>query len=257
MSGSADVMEREQKRALKKGGKKVIGVMSGRRGAGKSLVTAVLAVKMDGRGCSVAVLDADVAQPTMGALFGLPGQADAHFRVFPQSSGGIQVVTVAPLLQEQDEPMNRKTRQETIRHCADDVLWTDLEVMLVDMPWGTGAEARLVLEAVDMDGMLLVTSPQELVSITVADAASLAREAEVPLLGVVENMSYVVCPGCGGKISAFGDSHIGETAEKHGLRVLDIIPVEPRVARLCGMGKACDVACDWLEDTVDAVLMWG
>jgi len=255
MSGSTNVMEKTEKKTQKSTGKRVIGVVSGRRGAGKSLVAAVLAVKMNRRGYNVAVLDADIDQPTANKMFGLHDQDGVQFRVFPQSSGGIQVVTVAALLQER--PADQEIKKDTLRHCADDMLWTDLEVMLVDMPWGMGPETRLVIEAAALDGMLLVTSPQELVSITVSDAVCLAKETRVPLLGIVENMSYAMCPQCGRPISVLGESHLGETAEKHGLRVLDKIPVEPRAARLCCMGRVCDVSCDWLENTADAVLMCG
>ena len=220
--------------------KKVIGVVSGKGGVGKSLVTSLLAVEMSRRGYKTAVLDADITGPSIPQIFGLHKQAEASEQgIYPAiTKTGIEVMSVNLLLPEETTPVvwRGPVIAGTVKQFWTDVVWNEVDYMFVDMPPGTGDVPLTVFQSLPLDGIVIVSSPQELVSMIVKKAANMANMMHIRVLGLVENMSYAVCPDCGKHIEVFGKSHIDETAAEFGYTVLGKLPIDHRLAALCDKG---------------------
>ena len=208
---------------------RVIGVVSGKGGVGKSLVTSLLAVAMNRLGHRVGILDADITGPSIPRAFGLRGKAfGSTAGIFPATSKeGILIMSVNLLLENETDPVvwRGPLIGNTVRSFWTDVIWGDLDILFIDMPPGTGDVPLTVFREIPVDGLIVVASPQELVAMIVAKAVRMAEMMEIPIIGLVENMSYFVCPDTGKEHPLFGESHIGEVAEKHRLELLARIPV--------------------------------
>ncbi len=239
--------------------KKVIAVVSGKGGVGKSLVTSMSAVLMNRRGLSTAILDADITGPSIPKAFGLHDRATGNEKeIYPVvSKKGIKIMSVNLLLENETDPViwRGPVIAGTVKQFWTDVVWDDVDYMFVDMPPGTGDVPLTVFQSLPVDGIIIVTSPQELVSMIVGKAVKMAEMMNIPIIGLVENMSYAVCPDCGKKLNVFGDSHIEETAEKFGLKVLAKLPIDTELAKQVdgGLielfeGDAADAIADAVED---------
>ena len=234
--------------------KKVIGVVSGKGGVGKSLVTSLLAVSARRRGYETAILDADITGPSIPKAFNVHTQLmGTDDGVIPaQSRTGIRVVSLNLLLENETDPVvwRGPIIAGTVKQFWTDVMWGDVDYMFVDMPPGTGDVPLTVFQSLPVDGIIVVTSPQELVSMIVGKAVNMAKKMNVPILGLIENYSYLACPDCGKKISVFGESHIDETAEHYGLPVLGKLPIDPKLASMCDAGTIELFDGDWLSAAV-------
>lgn len=236
--------------------KRVIGVVSGKGGVGKSTVTAMLAVLLQRRGLRVGILDADVTGPSIPKVFGVHEQAisdgDAIFPV--ESKTGVKMMSVNLLLPNETDPVvwRGPIIGGTVKQFWTDVAWGDIDVLMVDMPPGTGDVALTVFQSLPLDGIVIVTTPQDLVSMVVQKAVKMAGMMNIPVLGVVENNSYYVCPDCGKKHFLFGESRTEEVAAQYGLKLLAQLPLDPEVAGLCDDGMIELVQNEYLEQTVDA-----
>ena len=237
--------------------KKVIGVVSGKGGVGKSLVTSMLATTLRRRENAVAVLDADITGPSIPKCFGLKGMAMADKNgLYPrETKTGIKVMSINLLLEEETAPVvwRGPVIAGAIKQFWTDVVWGDVDYMFVDMPPGTGDVPLTVFQSLPLGGIIIVTSPQELVSMIVSKAVEMAKLMNIPVLGLVENMSYVQCPDCGKRISVFGESHIDEVAAKYALPVLGKLPIDPTLASACDRGIIELFGGDWLEKAADIV----
>ena len=220
--------------------KKVIGIVSGKGGVGKSLVTGLSAVEMQRRGYRTAVLDADITGPSVPQMFGVHERAKGYDGgMFPaETKTGIQLISVNLLLEKETDPVvwRGPVISGVVKQFWSEVVWTDVDYMFVDMPPGTGDVALTVFQSIPVDGIIIVTSPQELVSMIVEKAVNMAKMMDIPVIGIVENMSYAECPDCGKKIYIYGESHVDETAEKYGIPVLAKLPVDPKLAAACDKG---------------------
>lgn len=237
---------------------KVIGVVSGKGGVGKSLVTSMLAVLLNRKGYRTAVLDADITGPSIPRCFGLKGPATGSEEgILPsRSENGIGVMSVNLLLDDETAPVvwRGPIIAGTVKQFWTDVAWGEVDVMLVDMPPGTGDVPLTVFQSLPLDGIVLVTSPQELVGMIVEKAVNMAKMMNVPILGLVENMSYAQCPHCGEKLYVFGESHVDEIAKAQHLPVLAKLPLNPAVAKACDEGKIESCEMPELEGALAAVL---
>ena len=237
--------------------KKVIGVVSGKGGVGKSMVTSLMAVLMNRRGHHTAVLDADITGPSIPKAFGLHTKAQAcDFGLLPVTTvGGIDVMSVNLLLQNEDDPVvwRGPVIAGTVKQFWSEVVWNDVDYMFVDMPPGTGDVPLTVFQSLPLDGIIIVTTPQELVSMIVTKAVKMAQLMNIPVLGIVENMSYVQCPDCGKKISIFGESKLDEVAAANGLKVLGRLPIDPKLTAACDRGAVEKFEGDWLDAAADLV----
>ncbi len=237
--------------------KKVIGIVSGKGGVGKSLVTSLTASGMQKRGYRSAILDADITGPSIPKMFGLTEKAKGNeYGILPAATdSGIEVMSVNLLLEDENAPViwRGPIIAGTVKQFWTDVIWDDVDYMFVDMPPGTGDVPLTVFQSLPVDGIIVVASPQELVSMIVAKAVKMAQMMNIPILGLVENMSYVECPDCGRKISVFGESHIEETAKEYGLEVLARIPIKPEAAKACDEGRVEEVDAPWLSDALDKI----
>ncbi|MCR5370778.1 MAG: Mrp/NBP35 family ATP-binding protein [Clostridium sp.] len=238
--------------------KKVIGVVSGKGGVGKSLVTSLLACAMRRKGANVGILDADITGPSIPKSFGIHDQltvAYGKLMVPSVSATGIHVVSANLVLEDETEPViwRGPVVAGVIKQFWTETLWKDIDYMFVDMPPGTGDVPLTVFQSLPLAGIIVVTSPQDLVTMIVTKAVNMAEKMDVPILGIVENMSYLVCPHCGEKISVFGESHIEEAAAPHGVPVLARIPIDPEVAAMVDQGKVEYVEAPWLDEAVAAV----
>lgn len=237
--------------------RKVIGVVSGKGGVGKSLFTSMMAVLMNRRGYSAAILDADVTGPSIPKAFGVSERVMANeFGMLPvKTKTGIDIMSVNLLLDDEKTPVvwRGPVIAGTVKQFWTDVVWSDVDFMFVDMPPGTGDVPLTVFQSLPLDGIIIVTSPQELVSMIVAKAANMAKMMNIPVLGIVENYSYLECPDCGKRISVFGESHIDETAKEFGFDVLARIPINPDLAKACDQGVIELFEGDFLNDACDAI----
>ncbi|BCN29617.1 Mrp/NBP35 family ATP-binding protein [Anaeromicropila herbilytica] len=231
--------------------KKVIGVVSGKGGVGKSLITSYLAVLMNRKGYKTAVLDADITGPSIPKVFGVHEKAMANSDgIIPKlSKNRTKIMSLNLLLDSEDTPViwRGPVIASTVKQFWSDVLWEDVDYMFVDMPPGTGDVPLTVFQSLPVDGVIIVTSPQELVSMIVSKAVNMANTMNVPILGIVENYSYITCGNCHEKISVFGESHTDEIAEKFGLKVLGKIPIDPSIASACDKEAIEELQGDWLE----------
>ena len=221
--------------------KKVIGVVSGKGGVGKSLLTAMLAVGMHNRGCKTGILDADITGPSIPKMFGLTQKATGtEYGILPvRSRTGIDIMSLNLLIDDATEPVvwRGPIIAGTVQQFWTDVIWEDVDYLFVDMPPGTGDVPLTVFQSLPVDGIVVVTSPQDLVSMIVAKAVKMAKMMDIPILGIVENMSYVECPDCGKKINIYGESKIEQVAAEYGLDVLAQLPIAPRIAAACDNGE--------------------
>lgn len=233
---------------LKEGSRvgKVIAVVSGKGGVGKSLVTGLCAVTSERLGYRTAVLDADVTGPSVPKMFGIRDKAmGSELGIFPvQSRGGVRVMSLNLLLDDETSPVvwRGPVISGAVKQFWTDVIWDDVDYMFIDMPPGTGDVPLTVFQSIPVDGIIIVTSPQELVSMIVEKAVNMAKMMNIPVLGLVENMSYFTCPDCGKKLHVFGESHFEETAKKFGIEALMQLPIAPEVAALVDSGSIEDVA---------------
>ncbi len=238
--------------------KKVIGVISGKGGVGKSLVTSLLAQDVNGRGFRTAILDADLTGPSIPQGFGIHGRAESSEEgLIPSlSKDGIKVMSINLLLENENQPViwRGPIIGGAVKQFWTDVVWGDIDYMFVDMPPGTGDVALTVFQSLPVDGIIIVTSPQELVSMIVSKAVNMARQMNIPIIGIVENMSYIKCPDCGKEIKMFGESRIEETAAEFGLPVLGRLPLDPKVAAAYDDGEIRIFPDHWDTKITDAFI---
>ncbi len=237
--------------------KNVIAVVSGKGGVGKSLVTSLMSVIMQRRGHSTAILDADITGPSIPKTFKITEKATGmEDYIFPvKTKTGIQIMSVNLLLENETDPVvwRGPVIAGAVKQFWTDVIWKDVEYMFVDMPPGTGDVSLTVFQSLPLKGIIVVASPQELVSMIVEKAVKMASLMNIPVLGIVENMSYFVCPDCGGRHSIFGESHIEETAAQYGISNVAKIPVDPKLSAAVDAGMIEMFEGDWLDELADAV----
>lgn len=235
--------------------KKTIGVMSGKGGVGKSLVTSLIAVLLSRRGHKVGILDADITGPSIPKAFGLIGHAEGDGEyIYPVTTKtGIDVMSINLLLESDTDPVvwRGPVIAGAVKQFYTEVVWKDIDFLLVDMPPGTGDVPLTVFQSIPLDGIIVVTSPQELVSMIVEKAVKMANMMHVPIMGVVENMSYAVCPDCGKEIKVFGESHIDSICRQYGLALLGRLPIDPKTAKACDSGLIELFEGNYLEAAVD------
>lgn len=233
--------------------KHVIGVVSGKGGVGKSLVTALMAVKINEKGKHTAILDADITGPSIPKAFGLGTDGlsvtEDGMMVPATTATGIDIMSANLLLDKDTDPViwRGPVIAGAVKQFWSDALWKDVDYMFVDMPPGTGDVPLTVFQSLPLSGIIIVTSPQELVSMIVAKAVNMAQKMNVPILGLVENMSYLSCPDCGKKISVFGESHIDEIAKEYNIPVLAKLPIDPKVAEHVDNGTIEYLERDWFD----------
>ena len=237
--------------------KHVIGIVSGKGGVGKSLVTSLLSVLFNRKGYRTAILDADITGPSIPRMFGIKGKAVGNDSgLFPkQTNGGIGVMSVNLLLDTEETPVvwRGPLIANTVKQFWTDVVWGNMDFMFVDMPPGTGDVPLTVFQSLPVDGIIIVTSPQDLVAMIVKKAYNMAKMMNIPVLGIVENMSYYQCPDCARKEEIFGKSKLPETAAQLGLDVLGRIPIDPALARLCDEGKIEDGNNEYLSHAAELI----
>ena len=236
----------------------VIAIMSGKGGVGKSLVTSLLASRVSAAGYRVGILDADITGPSSPKAFGVDGQS-LHSRenlmVPAETESGIKIVSSNLLLDDDTEPLIWRGPMiaSVVKQFWTDVYWGDVDYLFVDMPPGTGDVPLTVFQSLPVEGIVVVTSPQELVSMIVEKAVNMARQMDVPILGLVENLSYYNCPDCGKPHAVFGESHIDEVAAGNGLKVLAKAPIDSAIAAAVDAGKVETLTAPWLDEAVAAV----
>ena len=237
--------------------KKVIGVVSGKGGVGKSLVSCLLAAKCQKAGLKVGVLDADITGPSVPKSFGITSRAmqDETGLLPTVTKTGVKMMSINLLLEDVNSPVvwRGPVISGVIEQFWTDVNWGELDYLFVDMPPGTGDVALTVFQSLPVDGIVIVTTPQDLVKMIVNKAFNMAKIMNVPVLGLVENMSYYQCPDCGKKHNIFGESQIDETAAGLGVPVLAKFPIDPNVAKLVDEGRVEDVECPQLDEFVSAL----
>lgn len=237
--------------------KKVIAVVSGKGGVGKSMVTSLMSVAMNRRGHRTAVLDADITGPSIPKEFGLKekvqGSDEGLFPVYTKT--GIGVMSLNLLLPNETDPViwRGPVIAGTVQQFWTDVIWGDVDYMFIDMPPGTGDVPLTVFQSIPVDGIIVVTSPQELVSMIVEKAVKMAEMMNVPVLGIVENLSYFKCPGCGEKHSIFGESHIEETAGNYNIKNISKIPIDSKLSAASDRGMVELFEGDWLDNMCEAL----
>jgi Mrp family chromosome partitioning ATPase len=238
--------------------KNIIGVVSGKGGVGKSMTTSILAVNMAKKGYKVGVLDADITGPSIPKMFGV------HEKVFGTDEGMLPAVTkdlkiklmsVNLMLETEETPVLWRgvMVSNLLTQFYTDIVWGELDYLFIDMPPGTGDVALTTFQSIPVDGLVIVTSPQELVSMIVSKACNMAEMMHIPVVGLMENMSYVECPKCGEKIYIFNKSNIDETAEKHNLKVLGKMPIKPEIAALADAGKIEEFGYDYLDIAIEEI----
>ena len=234
--------------------KHVIGIVSGKGGVGKSLVTALLASAMQKKGNQCGILDADITGPSIPKMFGVDDLATANESgILPRTSkGGVDMMSVNLLVEDKATPViwRGPAIAEVVKQFWKDVIWSYEDFLFVDMPPGTGDVPLTVFQSLPVDGIIIVASPQELVTMIVEKAMRMAKEMNIPILGIIENMSYVQCPDCGKKIFIFGEGKTEETAKKYDIDFLGEIPVLPSVAALCDSGNIEYFNADFLDKAV-------
>lgn len=237
--------------------KKVIGVLSGKGGVGKSLVTSLLAVAMNNKGARTAVLDADITGPSIPKAFGVTEKVTGSPEgVRPvRTKTGIELMSINLLLEQDTDPVvwRGPIIANTVKQFWSEVIWEDIDYMFIDMPPGTGDVALTVFQSIPIDGIIVVTSPQELVSMIVEKAVKMAESMHVPILGLVENLSYFTCPDNGKNYSVFGESHIEEIAFAHHLPVLAKLPIDPKIANAVDRGSVESLENDWMDAAVRTI----
>lgn len=237
--------------------KKVIGIVSGKGGVGKSMVTSLLASAMQKKGYASAVLDADITGPSIPKMFGIHQRTgSSELGIEPaQTRTGIRMMSLNLLLEHDNDPVIWRGPMiaGVVKQFWTDVCWGDVDYMFVDMPPGTGDVPLTVFQSLPVDGIIVVTSPQELVGMIVEKAVKMAEMLNIPVLGIVENMSYFECPTCHDKHFIFGDSHIEEMAEQYHIQTVARIPMLPEMAASCDRGDVESIDADWLDNIMMAI----
>lgn len=237
--------------------KRVIGVVSGKGGVGKSFVTASLAAAMRKKGYEVGILDADITGPSIPKMFGIHGPAEGNeMGLFPiPSQDGSKIMSLNLLMEDEEAPVvwRGPVIASTVKQFWHDVYWGDLDYLFVDMPPGTGDVPLTVFQSIPVNGIVIVTSPQDLVQLIVKKAVHMAEMMEIPVLGLVENYSYLKCPDCGKEIRLFGESHVEEAAKGLKIPVLGKMPLDPQYAQLADAGKFHEIENPYLENAVKTV----
>ena len=237
---------------------RVIGVVSGKGGVGKSLVTSLLACAVQQAGKQTAILDADITGPSIPRMFGAqePALGNDEGLLFPaQSQSGVRLMSINLLLDEDTAPViwRGPVIAGVVKQFWTDVIWGEVDYMFVDMPPGTGDVPLTIFQSLPLDGIVIVTSPQELVSMIVSKAVNMAKKMNVPILGIVENMSYVQCHDCGKKIFVFGKSHLQDVADKYDLKILGQLPLDSELTQISDMGMIENYSSDWLDEFEEKV----
>ena len=237
---------------------KVIGIVSGKGGVGKSLVTSLLATAFSGTS-HAAILDADITGPSIPKMFGIEERATGTDKgLIPvKSRGGVDMMSINLLLEDPGSPgiWRGPVLAGVVKQFWGEVLWNDVDYMFVDMPPGTGDVPLTVFQSLPVDGLIIVTSPQDLVSMIVSKAVNMANMMNIPILGLVENMSYIQCPDCGKKLYPFGKSHVEETAAEFSLPVLAKLPMDPAIAGACDAGQVETLDTSCLDAAVKAIML--
>ncbi|MBO4505360.1 MAG: Mrp/NBP35 family ATP-binding protein [Lachnospiraceae bacterium] len=238
--------------------KKVIGVVSGKGGVGKSFITSYLSVMMQRKGYQAAILDADLTGPSIPKSFGIHQQAfGSEMGIMPAvTKTGIKLISVNMMLENEDAPVlwRGPLIAGVVKQFWSEVFWDEVDYMFVDMPPGTGDVPLTVFQSLPLDGIIVVTSPQELVSVIVAKAVNMAKTMNIPILGLVENYSYVKCPHCDEKIYVFGESHVAETAEKYDLKLLGSVPLDPEIAKHVDAGDVELLVMPEMDPVCDEII---
>ena len=239
--------------------KKVIGVVSGKGGVGKSLVTSLLACRMRAKNYRVGILDADITGPSIPRAFGIHGMAgvspEGTLLMPAVTATGIEIISSNMVLEHETDPViwRGPVIAGAVKQFWGETLWENIDYMFVDMPPGTGDVPLTVFQSLPVDGIIIVTSPQELVSMIVGKAVNMAKKMDIPILGLVENMSYLECPDCGKKISLFGESKVKEVAKEYDIPVLARIPIRPEIAKAVDEGVAEYVESGFLDKAAAVV----
>jgi len=256
-----DCESRDMRAKLHEGSsvRKVIGVISGKGGVGKSFVTCLLACAMNKRGKHTAILDADITGPSIPEAFGLSStrvEGDDNTINPVTTDGGIQLMSMDFLLEKNTDPViwRGPVISGAVKQFWTDVIWHDVDYMFVDMPPGTGDVPLTVFQSLPVDGIIVVSSPQQLVRVIVEKAVKMANMMNIPIIGLVENMSYVKCPKCGEVINVYGKSNIEAIAENYTLPVLAKIPIEETSSAAVDLGTIEDLNVDYVDKAVDAIL---
>ena len=231
--------------------KKVISVVSGKGGVGKSLITSLLAVLAKREGFEAAILDADITGPSIPKAFGLHEKPEgSEFGFYPvKTKTGISVMSLNLLTENETDPVvwRGPLIAGTVKQFWTDVIWGNVDYMFIDMPPGTGDVPLTVFQSIPVDGLIIVASPQELVGMIVEKAINMARMMHIPVLALVENMSYIACPDCGKEIHMFGKSHMNEIAERHGIQTVARLPIDSKLAAACDAGMIELFNGSWLD----------
>lgn len=237
--------------------KKVIAVVSGKGGVGKSLVTSLLAITTNRNGFRTAILDADITGPSIPKAFGIQSKAYAdEFGLLPiKSKTGIDIMSINLLLENDTDPVvwRGPIIAGTVKQFWSNVIWKDIDFMFIDMPPGTGDVPLTVFQSIKVDGIIIVTSPQELVSMIVTKAVKMAEMMRIPIIGIVENMSYFEYPDCGKKHKIFGESNIEKIADEYNLKILARLPMDSKLAKACDTGNIELFEGDWFDDILDVL----
>ena len=237
--------------------KNVIGIVSGKGGVGKSLVTSILAVSMNRKGYRVGILDADLTGPSIAKMFGVDEKiVGAEDGMYPQyTKEEIAIMSVNLLLKNTEDPViwRGPILAGVVKDFWSKVIWGELDYLFIDMPPGTGDVPLTVFQSIPLDGVIIVSSPQDLVSLIVKKAYNMAKMMNIPILGIVENMSYLKCPDCGKEIKLFGESHIEEITSDIGTKLLGKIPIDPHMAELADLGEFEKINNDILSEAVKTI----
>ena len=258
-SRTMDPSQFQEKLSPESSVKKVIGIVSGKGGVGKSLVTSLLACRMREKNYRVGILDADITGPSIPKAFGIHEQIrvtpDGRLLVPAPTASGIDIISSNMILDHETDPViwRGPVIAGAVKQFWSETYWENIDYMFVDMPPGTGDVPLTVFQSLPVDGIVIVTSPQELVSMIVTKAVNMAKKMEIPIIGLVENMSYLECPDCGKKISVFGESHVEEVAKENGISVLAKIPIRPEIAKAVDTGSVEQVKADFLDQAVAAI----
>lgn len=238
--------------------KKVIAVVSGKGGVGKSMVTSQLAVMASKRGYRTAIMDADITGPSIPRSFGLTERArsDGELLYPVKTEGGIQIISLNLMVENETDPVvwRGPIIGGMVKQFWTDVYWDDVDYMFIDMPPGTGDVPLTVFQSIPVDGIIIVQSPQQLVGMIAEKAVNMAKMMNIPILGMVENMSYLSCPDCGKQISVFGESRVEELAQKYGIAKAAKLPILPDLTQLCDEGNMESFEGKWLEEIINGIL---
>lgn len=238
--------------------KKVIAVVSGKGGVGKSMTCALLASAAQEKGKVTAVMDADITGPSIPRMFGINERAKGNENgILPViSQSGIQIMSMNSLLEDEAEPVvwRGSLISGTVLQFWTDVIWTGVDIMFIDMPPGTGDVPLTVFQSIPLDGIIVVTSPQDLVGMIVKKAVNMANMMNVPILGIVENMSFIKCPDCGRKISVFGESGVDAIALENGIGAVAKLPIDPELTKSADSGKIEKFKNNYLNDFLDKII---